>query len=104
MFIIVIGSLPSARFLAPTSYTSHYLQPSSSFQDTHHSFLSFSYSDYSLNHFSRPFSYQTLHLHHLSFLSLFYLAVSSRSLFPPSRPSINHPLSTHALFKSSVGV
>src|SRR5437899_3285695 len=66
IIIIIIGSLPWGRFLAPTSSTSLYPLPSSSFPHIHHSFLSFPYSDYSLNHFPRPFSYQMLLLGHLS--------------------------------------
>src|SRR2546425_557608 len=49
MNTIIVGSLPfSGRFLEPTSSTSLYPQPSSSFPHTHHSFLSFSYSYYSI--------------------------------------------------------
>src|SRR3989442_1744539 len=79
-FIIISGSLPWGRFLAPTSSTSPYPQPSSSSPHIHHSFLCFLYSDYSLNHFFHPFSYQMLLLDNLPFLSLVYLAVSSPSL------------------------
>ena len=51
IIIIISGSLPWGRFLAPTSSTSPYPQSSSSSPHINHSFLSFLYSDYSLNHF-----------------------------------------------------
>src|SRR5437867_8533996 len=100
--IIIGGSLPWDRFLAPTSSTSPYPQLSSSSSHIHHSFLCFLYSDYSLNHFYYPFSYQMLLLDNLSFLSLVYLAVASPSLSPPSRLLINLPFSTHVLSNFSV--
>src|SRR3989442_15733937 len=78
-----------------------YPQPSSSFPHIHHSFLSFPYSDYSLNHFPHPFSYQILLLEHLSSLFLVYQTVSSPSLSSPSCLSINHPLSIHVQSNSS---